>query len=381
MLATLQIVIGIVFVMLLISLLASVILEYVAGRFALRGRHLANAIKIMLGEKLQSEFVRHPYFQQLATGSTQKVKIANEKTVFPSYIDANSFSSILVDTLKLDAPEGVQERIQQMPAGTSQQMMIFLYNQSDSVHQLQGRIEAWYEQVMSRASGAYKRETQRWLFFLGLILAIVLNADTLVIYHNLSVNASLRDALNMTANYYIAQNNVSPSLNTLTAAPAAASETMQRFNSLVNSNITAFEAPLGVGWSTFEPAGIDELGWFYKLGGWLITAFAVSFGATFWFELLKKIMNVRSSGPAPASPSVPAPRNSAPPSDAPAPVVYPSNTSTAAGFAPPRPDGVLLRPEEEFNLLSRSAQRPPSEREVPIPTGDFSTKMPRNYQQ
>lgn len=371
MLATLQIVIGIVFVMLLISLLASVVLEYIAGRLALRGRHLANAIRIMLGEKLQSEFVKHPYFQQLATGSTQKVKIANEKTVFPSYIDANSFSAILVDTLKLDAPEGVQERIQQMPAGTSQQMMVFLYNQSDSVHQLQGRIESWYEQVMARASGAYKRETQRWLFFLGLLLAVLLNADTLTIYHNLSINASLRDALNSTAAYYMTQNNT-PSVSGLTSAPAASSETFQRVNSLINSNITAFEAPLGVGWSTFEPASIDEMGWFYKLGGWLITAFAVSFGATFWFELLKKIMNVRSSGPAAAPAPMPAPSGNTPAS-----TTYPT-TGTAAGFAPPRPDGVLLRPDEEFKILGRSATKPPSEQET---TGrDFAQKIPRNYQ-
>jgi hypothetical protein len=33
--------------------------------------------------------------------------------------------------------------------------------------------------------------------------------------------------------------------------------------------------------------------------GWLITAFAVSLGAPFWFDLLNKFVNVRASGKAP----------------------------------------------------------------------------------
>jgi hypothetical protein len=33
--------------------------------------------------------------------------------------------------------------------------------------------------------------------------------------------------------------------------------------------------------------------------GWLITAFAVSLGAPFWFDLLNKFVNVRASGKPP----------------------------------------------------------------------------------
>jgi hypothetical protein len=33
--------------------------------------------------------------------------------------------------------------------------------------------------------------------------------------------------------------------------------------------------------------------------GWLITAFAVSLGAPFWFDLLNKFVNIRASGKAP----------------------------------------------------------------------------------
>ena len=39
--------------------------------------------------------------------------------------------------------------------------------------------------------------------------------------------------------------------------------------------------------------------WLAKLLGLLITAFAVSLGAPFWFDTLNKFMNIRSAGSSP----------------------------------------------------------------------------------
>jgi len=38
--------------------------------------------------------------------------------------------------------------------------------------------------------------------------------------------------------------------------------------------------------------------WLTMILGWLITAFAVSLGAPFWFDLLNKFVNIRASGKA-----------------------------------------------------------------------------------
>ncbi|MCW2525306.1 MAG: hypothetical protein JWM76_166, partial [Pseudonocardiales bacterium] len=40
-----------------------------------------------------------------------------------------------------------------------------------------------------------------------------------------------------------------------------------------------------------------------KIVGWLVTAFAVSFGAPFWFEALSKLGNLRNTGTKPGSTS------------------------------------------------------------------------------
>jgi hypothetical protein len=54
-------------------------------------------------------------------------------------------------------------------------------------------------------------------------------------------------------------------------------------------------ASLPIGWS--ELPRRDQ--WLTMILGWLITAFAVSLGAPFWFDLLNKFINVRASGKAP----------------------------------------------------------------------------------
>jgi hypothetical protein len=42
-------------------------------------------------------------------------------------------------------------------------------------------------------------------------------------------------------------------------------------------------------------ATFNENNWYLKIIGWLITALAISLGAPFWFDILNKIMVVRST--------------------------------------------------------------------------------------
>jgi hypothetical protein len=50
-------------------------------------------------------------------------------------------------------------------------------------------------------------------------------------------------------------------------------------------------------WSASQnPEGWRLLG---KLLGWALTAFAVSFGAPFWFDALSKLGSLRATGPRP----------------------------------------------------------------------------------
>lgn len=341
MLATLQVVIGIVFVMLLFSLLATTVLEFIAGRLSLRGKQLSRSLDALLGPQVKADFIKHPYFEQLASGSREKALIGNQKTALPSYITASTFSAILLDTLGLNNPEEVPQRLETVPNESLRRMLRFLFDQSSNYYEFKGKIENWYSEVMDRASGAYKRDAQRWLFGLGLIIALIFNADTLTIYHNLSIDSTLREAMTGAAQSYLSREAAPATFGTSEPTAGVAFNQISR---LVNENISTFESPLGLGWANVQPDMVDFSWIVYHLLGWLLTALAVSFGASFWFELLKKIVNVRSSGPAPASapaPSIPAP----------------TRPDGGYGFVPIQPGSVLTRPEPD-SIFERGATAP-----------------------
>lgn len=299
MLAILATVIGIVFVMLLFSLLASSVMELLAGFLSLRGQQLVKAISGMVGQDTCAEFIKHPFFQQLAAGSRERTRIGGKKRALPSYVSAGTFSSVLLDIMEIDSDADVVEKINALPEGASKKLAQFLYKQSNGqLVDLKLKVENWYGEVMDRASGAYKRTSQRWLIGIGIVLAVVFNADVITIYHNLSINASLNNMVADAATTFV-NTQPAPTAPNLDNPDMAAAQ--QKIGQLVNQNIGAIASPLGLGWDSVDWSQVNGKWWLYKVIGWLTTALGISLGASFWFEALKKLVSIRASGPPPAT--------------------------------------------------------------------------------
>src|SRR5262249_30731348 len=64
----------------------------------------------------------------------------------------------------------------------------------NDVEKARENIEQWFNSAMDRVSGWYKRRTQAFLLILGLLVASVLNIDSIAIIKHLSTDKSLRDA-------------------------------------------------------------------------------------------------------------------------------------------------------------------------------------------
>ena len=58
----------------------------------------------------------------------------------------------------------------------------------------------------------------------------------------------------------------------------------------------AISSPLGLGWEGVDVREMTFYELFSKLLGYILTALAISLGAPFWFDLLKKLVNIRSAG-------------------------------------------------------------------------------------
>lgn len=301
MLTILSVVIGLVFVLLLFSLLTSTVMEIIAAFLSLRGKHLLKTLENMLGGKI-GEFLKHPFFQQLSYATTGKSGIT--PYCLPGWVNKGTFSSILFDILGSEDETEMAQKIKNLPDSDLKRLLQYLLRESDgTIAGFKKKVEHWFDEVMERASDWYKRATKWWLFGVGLALAAAFNADTIQIYKSLSANSTLRqDFVNIATEYTEKHDRVAPlDLNKpLEQATTEAKELIQTYKNVV-------ESPLGLGW-TEQQGGGSIPWWLIKLAGLILTGIAVTFGAPFWFEILKKLISIRSSGsPAYQPPAGPPP--------------------------------------------------------------------------
>lgn len=290
----LQVVIGLVFVLLLLSLLATTMMELIASAFGLRGRNLEKALRNMLAstgmdDRMLHAFKNNALYKQLSSQYGQK-------RYAPSYIGARSFESILTDVV-LDGKgkEALEAQIELIQDEDLRKVLQQFLRETDSdIEAFKGRVRTWYDDVMDRASGWYKRSVQKILVGMGFFIAIVFNADTLAIYERLESDpATLQMVVGMAEDYVdgrqdqqIAAPRMSPEFD----------ESMAKLEYLIQDQIETVSSPLGLGWKNVT---WDNVGWYdvlVKLLGWTVTAMAVSLGAPFWFDLLRKLVSIRSSG-------------------------------------------------------------------------------------
>jgi len=178
-------------------------------------------------------------------------------------------------------------------------------DEAKRLQKLQSNLEDWYNDAMDRVSGWYKRYTQRVLLIVGLILAIAFNVNSISIAHLLWVDRDIRDGMVTAATDYLKDHPNVDSASGQTGEPTTEKALVERMESSVNAvNAVTTKYMLPVGW---RHSRTQYLGWWMDdpsqmavealvvLAGWLITAGALSLGASFWFDMLNKIMVVRNT--------------------------------------------------------------------------------------
>jgi hypothetical protein len=307
----LQVVIGLVFVMLLLSLFATTIMELLAAGLSLRGKNLEKALKNMLAskdaeKKLFKEFKDNALYKQLS----QKYW---GKQYSPSYMSSDAFQSILFNViLEGQGMEKLSKKLEDVKDENLKQVLKqFLEDANYDLHTFKRRIQKWYEDVMDRAGGWYKRSTQKILVLIGILIAIIFNADAIAIYQRLESDPkALKEVVTMAESfvekdstiytYYYEGDSIVLNKEPVRVADEASAERFQnaldQAKLMVNQELASIRAPLGMGWSYFDYKNAKWTDWAMKLLGWVVTALAISLGAPFWFDLLRKLVNIRSSG-------------------------------------------------------------------------------------
>jgi hypothetical protein len=223
----LDIVIGLVFIYLLYSLLATTVQEIIASNFGFRAKILERAVFRMLEDenKFNSKFKSVLYlFKKLGNGGAKNstthefynhplMKFLGENNLHgkPAYISRQTFSKVIVDLLRGDQVrpgDDISPLIQKSlddkttnwgNAKISEETVSYLksiWADSDGdVKIFKGHLENWFDETMDRATGWYKKHTQVILFFVGLAIAILFNVDTIKIVDRLEKDPKLREQL------------------------------------------------------------------------------------------------------------------------------------------------------------------------------------------
>lgn len=310
----LEVAIGMIFIYLLLSLLSSAISEYIEALMNNRGKNLRRGIELLLNDQehkgeghqdLADALYKHGLIRGLYRGL--------EANKLPSYIPSRTFALALWHMVSKDQAGGggaatlpqIRSAIDALPNRELREALDALIDDAQgNFDQAIKNVGDWYEAGMDRVSGWYKRRVQMILLTTGFLLAAALNADSINIGKALFQDNDLRTAIVRQVENFNppASPTPVPSPQTgeerqagLDAAQDAAKQRIQD----IRAELSATGLPLGWG-KADDPYELrrppnDKIGWLLKILGLLITGFAVSQGAPFWFDLLNKFMVIRST--------------------------------------------------------------------------------------
>ena len=248
--AILDVVIGLVFVYLLLSLMCSAANEMMEGWLKNRAADLERGLRELLkdpkGDGLVKKVYDHPLISGLFEGGYNPADVGKLKRFFgqlnlPSYIPTRTFALVLLDTAlpakdnqsggtatatpsglttddeSRDAFEKLRSSISSIGNADVAKALLALVDAADNdVAKARENIEKWFDASMDRVSGWYKRRSQVFVFVIGLFVTVGVNADSVLIAKRLSADKVLRESLVSAAQDYAKVSASQPSANATT---------------------------------------------------------------------------------------------------------------------------------------------------------------------
>lgn len=340
---TLEIAVGMVFLFLLMALICTAIKEWIEGVLKWRAMDLERGLRTMLADptgKITAHLFSHPEIFSLfagnydrnalrrslwAPGNPYHMRLSSRRNL-PSYIPASSFSAAFIDLVGKGpisdtgvggstalSIEMLRDRASKLQSAHLRRIMLSAidYGAGD-LEKVRKSIERWFDATMDRTSGWYKRRTQTVLFLIGLCAAIGLNVDSMNVLHRLTSDKTFRDVVVKEAS--------------VARAPKSEGQSADPVEEIHKLHGQIENVDLPVGWKqsadtvvpwvnlpvmvptqlcnapqTIADQKDQKCHWnsdasiFRMVIGWLITALAVMLGAPFWFDVLNRIMVIRST--------------------------------------------------------------------------------------
>lgn len=311
--AILDVIISLSFIYLLLSIICTAVVEYMEVYLKKRGRFLWLGMLELLATRdggsdgaktLVASIYDNPLVYGLYKGEPDKGGVIKPSQL-PSYIPANTFVLALLDEVarkqnnnQSAEPPKTGKDIATVIAASAvldvdqkRALTSLLAAANDDYNEAIKKLETWYDTGAARVSGWYRKHTQKLSICIATVLVLGLNVDTLAITQALMVDDTLRNQIVAQAAKY-----VEPSASA--AGQTQPATTDGKDENALKKQITEARAALSslglpIGWDDSTKPNIKC--WLMTFIGWVISAIAISFGAPFWFDVLNKVMQFRTT--------------------------------------------------------------------------------------
>lgn len=266
----LEVAIGLAFCYGTLALVVTTLQEALSATFRLRARMLRDAVRRMLhdpqGAALARAVYAHPLVNPRALPDTSPT-VQSLRAPLPSYIEPANFALALGEAIR-HGHASLEAGIAAVADPQLRRTLETLHAEAEGDPvRLRAALAAWFDTAMARLSGVYKRRQLLVSFLLALLLAILFNIDSIHLFQALWQHPALAAHI--------------------TAAPTG-----------LDGKVLAQLWTLPIGWLQFPPA-LDAR-FALQVAGWLVSASTTLFGAPFWFDILQRAVNLRSTGAKPA---------------------------------------------------------------------------------
>jgi hypothetical protein len=345
--AAIDVAIGLILMYLVLSLLCTIVNEFIATKLKLRSASLKGGLQELLDDPtVRNAFYDHglisgtsralqsgapllratplapaeanapavdprPGSAAAAAPASNAPDAAQQEGDHPSYLSADTFVLALLGSLTgtrvaqnqtIPTFDDVKNAIQALPPSQVKSALVAnLMAAQSNFDAFRKNLATWFDDSMERLGGAYKRNLKVISIVIGCFVATMMNANTFTVAKALWSDSTLRAQI------------VQSAQSTVEKKPAQGVEKKPDQSDaptpadIVNSFRNADQTlrPLPIGWTTFHRPASDLGCWpivgfiVTTLAGWFVTGLALSLGAPFWFDLLSKFINIRGAGAKP----------------------------------------------------------------------------------
>ena len=161
-------------------------------------------------------------------------------------------------------------------------------------NQFEQEVAAWFDRSMERSLGVYKRNSKVVSIIIALVIAVAANADTFYMVDQFANEKALSASV----------------IQVVNKLPLDTLEQPEQLSDTINELTTITSLPIG--WQPETIKGQQRSTFVLlkplpfvvqRIPGWIITGLAISMGAVFWYELLKKFIDIKNVGKQPPAKS------------------------------------------------------------------------------